>query len=406
MKRFLSGNEAVARGAWEAGLRFASSYPGTPATEILQSLVQYKEVHAEWAPNEKVALESAIGASFAGVRSMASMKHVGLNVAADPFMTLAYTGVNAGLVLAVADDPGLYSSQNEQDTRNYVKAARILALEPSDSQEALDYTKKAFELSERYDIPVLIRLTTRISHSKSVVKVGDRIEVGQKEPQIEPAKWVMLPAYAKGRHLSLLERHRLLKEFVESSEADIFFKEELLDESVGFIASGVCYQYVKEAFPEASVFKLGIINPLPFERLKSFADKLRKVYVVEELDPVIEEQLKAFGLEVVGKEIFPENGEFTPDVVKKAVDKDYKPKYVSFNNIPARPPTLCPGCPHRGVFCSFKESEGNGFWRYRLLHPWSFTTSFKYSFLCVYGCRCFNGAWCERCRFKKNPWPL
>ncbi|BAT71263.1 indolepyruvate ferredoxin oxidoreductase, alpha subunit [Thermosulfidibacter takaii ABI70S6] len=357
MKRFLSGNEAVARGAWEAGLRFASSYPGTPATEILQSLVQYKEVHAEWAPNEKVALESAIGASFAGVRSMASMKHVGLNVAADPFMTLAYTGVNAGLVLAVADDPGLYSSQNEQDTRNYVKAARILALEPSDSQEALDYTKKAFELSERYDIPVLIRLTTRISHSKSVVKVGDRIEVGQKEPQIEPAKWVMLPAYAKGRHLSLLERHRLLKEFVESSEADIFFKEELLDESVGFIASGVCYQYVKEAFPEASVFKLGIINPLPFERLKSFADKLRKVYVVEELDPVIEEQLKAFGLEVVGKEIFPENGEFTPDVVKKAVDKDYKPKYVSFNNIPARPPTLCPGCPHRGVFVALKKAR-------------------------------------------------
>ncbi len=355
MKRFLSGNEAVARGAWEAGLKYASSYPGTPSTEILQSLARFPEVQAEWAPNEKVALESAIGASFAGLRAMASMKHVGLNVAADPFMTLAYTGVNAGLVVAVADDPGLYSSQNEQDTRRYAVAARVLALEPSDSQEALAFTKDAFFLSERFDIPVLLRLVTRISHSKGVVEIGDRVEPMQKEVVRDPAKWVMLPAYAKIRHTNLLERFKKLKSFVESKEADAFFVEDLQDTKVGFITSGICYQYVKEAFPEASVFKLGIVNPLPFERIRRFASKVDVLYVVEELDPVLEEQLKAQGIDVIGKEVFPEYGEFSPDVVRSCVDKSYKPKAVYFTDIPARPPTLCPGCPHRGVFVALRK---------------------------------------------------
>ena len=354
MKLFLSGNEAVARGAWEAGLVFASSYPGTPATEILQNLASYREIKAEWAPNEKVALEAAIGASFAGVRSMASMKHVGLNVAADPFMTLSYTGVNGGLVIAVADDPGLYSSQNEQDTRRYVRAARILALEPSDSQEALEFTKLAFELSERFDTPVLIRLVTRISHSKCVVEVGDRKEVPRKDPQIDPAKWVMLPAFAKERHKVVLEREKRLREFAEGSDLN---RCELLSEDIGFIASGICYQYVKEAFPEASVLKLSVINPLPLELVRDFCSKVKRVYVVEELDPVFEEQIKAAGIHVIGKEVFPEHGEFSPDLVKSVVDKSYKPSFVSFSDIPARPPTLCPGCPHRGVFVALRKAK-------------------------------------------------
>ena len=354
MKLFLSGNEAVARGAWEAGVSFASSYPGTPATEILQTLASFDEVYAEWAPNEKVALESAIGASFAGVRAIASMKHVGLNVAADPFMTLSYTGVNGGLVIAVADDPGLYSSQNEQDTRRYIKAARILALEPADSQEALIFTKKAFSFSEEFDTPVLIRLTTRISHSKCVVEVGKREIVEKKPPQIDPSKWVMLPAFARGRHKAVLEREKRLKEFSEKSELN---KVELLDKSIGFITSGICYQYVKEAFPEASVLKLSVINPLPIGLIREFCKEVERVYVVEELDSVFEEQIKASGIEVLGKEVFPEDGEFSPDIVRSCVDKSFKPRFVSFSDIPSRPPTLCPGCPHRGVFVALRKAK-------------------------------------------------
>ncbi len=354
MKLFLSGNEAVARGAWEEGGSFASSYPGTPATEVLQTLASFDEVYAEWAPNEKVALESAIGASFAGVRAIASMKHVGLNVAADPFMTLSYTGVDGGLVIAVADDPGLYSSQNEQDTRRYIKAARILALEPADSQEALDFTKKAFSLSEEFDTPVLIRLTTRISHSKCVVDVGERETVEKKPPQIDPSKWVMLPAFARGRHKVVLEREKRLKEFSEEGELN---KVELLDKSIGFITSGICYQYVKEAFPEASVLKLSVINPLPIGLIREFCKEVERVYVVEELDPVFEEQIKASGIEVLGKEVFPEDGEFSPDLVRSCVDKNFKPRFVSFSDIPSRPPTLCPGCPHRGVFVALRKAK-------------------------------------------------
>ncbi len=354
MRRFLSGNEAVARGAWEAGVRFASSYPGTPATEILESLVAYDGVKAEWAPNEKVALESAAGASFAGVRAMASMKHVGLNVAADPFMTLSYTGVNGGLVVAVADDPGLFSSQNEQDTRNYVRAARILALEPSDSQEALDFTKMAFSLSEEFDTPVLVRLTTRIAHSKCVVEVGNRAEPASREPQLDPAKWVMLPAFAKGRHKKVLERFERLKRLVEEAR---FVRAEYRDLSIGFITSGICYQYVREAFPEASVLKLNAVYPLPASAVREFVGKVKRVYVVEELDPFLETEIRAMGLEVVGKEVFPEDGEFSPDVVKSCVEKSHRPGAVYFTDIPARPPTLCPGCPHRGVFVALKKAK-------------------------------------------------
>ncbi len=354
MKALLSGNEAVARGAWEAGVKFASSYPGTPATEILEALAKFPEVHAEWAPNEKVALEAAIGASFAGVRAIASMKHVGLNVAADPFMTLSYTGVNGGLVIAVADDPGLYSSQNEQDTRNYILAARILALEPSDSQEALTFTREAFNLSEEFDTPVLIRLTTRISHSKGVAETGDREESPTKEPQVEPEKWVMLPAFARKRHREVLKREAKLKSLASSSPLN---RMEIRDRKVGFITSGVCYQYVREAFPEASVLKISIINPLPERLIKEFCENVETVYVVEELDPVFERQIKAMGIEIKGKDVFPEEGEFSPDLIKSCVDSNYKSKHISFEGIPERPPTLCPGCPHRGVFVALRKAR-------------------------------------------------
>ncbi len=353
MKRLLSGNEAVARGAWEAGVYFASSYPGTPATEILENLIPYKEVYAEWAPNEKVALESAIGASLAGKRAIASMKHVGLNVAADPFMTLSYTGVNAGLVIAVADDPGLYSSQNEQDTRHYVRAARIPCLEPSDSQEALDYTKMGYHLSEEFDTPVLIRLTTRISHTKTAVTVGNR-EEKSKVVQIDVKKWVMLPAFARERHPMVIERIKRLSQLAEELEINSV---EIHEKRVGFITSGVVYQYVKEAFPEASVLKLGMVYPLPFELIRRFVEKHEIVYVVEELDPFLETEIKAKGIKVKGKEVFPETGEFNPDIVKKAIEKDYKPKTISFPDIPERPPTLCPGCPHRGVFVALRKAK-------------------------------------------------
>ncbi len=353
MKTLLSGNEAVARGAWEAGVSFASSYPGTPATEILENLVKYPEIQAEWAPNEKVALEAVIGASLAGKRAMASMKHVGLNVAADPFMTLSYTGVNGGVVIAVADDPGLYSSQNEQDTRNYVRAALIPALEPSDAQEALDFTKLAYEISENYETPVLLRLVTRISHTKTVVETGKRHEK-MKEPEINIEKWVMLPAYARKRHPLVIERFKKLSELSEHLNVN---KIEIKDTQIGFITSGVVYQYVKEAFPEASILKLGMIYPLPKKLIEEFVSKVKTVYVVEELDPFLETEIKAMGFSVIGKEVFPQTGEFNPDVIKKAIDKSFSPSIISFPEIPERPPTLCPGCPHRGVFVALRKAK-------------------------------------------------
>lgn len=353
MKLLLSGNEAVALGAWEAGVIFASSYPGTPATEILENLLKYREIIAEWAPNEKVALESAIGASFSGVRSIASMKHVGLNVASDPFMTLSYTGVNGGLVVVICDDPGLYSSQNEQDTRHYVRFARVPAFEPSDSREAYEFIKLAYQISEEYDTPLVIRLTTRISHGKSVVDATMIRKEVKKEISKDPTKWVMLPVFAAKRHIIVLERTKKLKELSEKIDIN---RSEIKDTSIGFITSGVCYQYVREVFPEASVLKLGMIYPLPTEKIREFSKKVNKIFVVEELDPFLETEIKALGIEVVGKEVFPENGEFSPDIVKKAIDKNYKPKTINIPfEIPPRPPTLCPGCPHRGVFVALKR---------------------------------------------------
>jgi len=354
LKRLLSGNEAFAIGAWEAGIKFASSYPGTPATEILENIAKFKEVKVEWAPNEKVALEAVIGASFSGVRAIASMKHVGLNVASDPFMTLSYTGVNGGIAIVVSDDPGLYSSQNEQDTRNYVRSAKIPALEPSDSQEAYEYIKLAFKISEEYDTPTLVRSTTRISHTKTVVEVKGIREEIQKELSRDPAKWVMLPAFAYERHIFVLERFKKLQALSEEIDLN---RIEIRDRKLGFITSGVCYQYVKEAFPEASVLKLGMIYPLPKKKILEFSNMVDEIFVVEELDPFLETEIKAMGIEVKGKGFIPEFGELNVDVLKKALDKNYKPKYISFTDIPKRPPTLCPGCPHRGVFVALKRAK-------------------------------------------------
>ena len=352
MRKLLSGNEAFAQGAWEAGVKFASSYPGTPSTEILENILKFKEIKAEWAPNEKVALEAVIGASYSGVRAIATMKHVGLNVASDPFMTLSYVGVNGGIALVVCDDPGLYSSQNEQDTRNYIRSARVPTLEPSDSQEAYDFVKMAFDISEEFDTPVVVRSTTRISHTKTVVNfAGNRIEV-KKEPVKKPEKWVMLPAFAYHRHLFVLERFKKLKELSERIEIN---KIEIRDRRLGFITSGVCYQYVREAFPEASVLKLGMIYPIPANRIIEFSKMVDEIYVVEELDPVLETEIKALGIDVHGKDVLPEYGEFNVDLIKRAIDKNYKPKYVAVKDIPPRPPTLCPGCPHRGVFVALKR---------------------------------------------------
>jgi len=352
MRVLLSGNEAIARGAWEQGVKVASAYPGTPSTEILETLSTFDEVYTEWAPNEKVALEVAIGASLAGARALAAMKHVGLNVAADPFFTLSYTGVNAGLVVVSADDPSLYSSQNEQDNRHYAKMAKVPMLEPSDSEECRFLMREAYFISEFFDTPLLFRITTRIAHSKGVVQLEERFEPPLKEASKEPKKWVMLPTYAEKKHPLVEERLKRLKKY---SEGFAYNKEEIKDKNIGFITSGISYQYVKEAFPEASVFKVTLSYPLPVERIREFASRVKKLYVVEELDPFMETELKASGIEVIGKEIFPICKELSPEIVKSAVDKNYKASFVSFSGIPSRPPTLCPGCPHRGVFVVLRK---------------------------------------------------
>jgi indolepyruvate ferredoxin oxidoreductase, alpha subunit len=347
MKEILSGNEAIARGAYEAGVKVACAYPGTPSTEILENITRYPEVDASWATNEKVALEVGIGASFGGARSLVTMKHVGVNVAADPLFTLSYTGVNGGLVLVTADDPELHSSQNEQDNRNYAKFAKVPMLEPSDSQECLDFTKLAFEISERYDTPVFLRTTTRISHSKSVVELSERI-TGLPEPHLvkNPAKFVMLPGNARGRHYIVEERTVTLSKDACSMPIN---RMELRDAKIGVITAGVAYQYVREVLPEASVLKLGLVHPLPFELIREFAAKVEKLYVVEELDPFIEEQVKAMGIPVVGKEILSLCGELTPGRLRKGFGL---PETVqdAVEKLPGRPPNMCPGCPHRGVF--------------------------------------------------------
>jgi len=352
MKEILSGNEAIARGAYEAGCLVACAYPGTPSTEILENAIAYKEIDSSWAPNEKVALEVAIGASFGGGRALCTMKHVGVNVAADPLFTLAYTGVRGGLVLVVADDPEMHSSQNEQDSRNYARFAKVPMLEPADSQECKEFTRLAFELSERYDMPVMLRSCTRISHGKSIVELGERV-TNLPQPKLEknPAKLVMLPGNARVRH-PLVEK-ALLK-LAEDGAGMSINRLELRDPSIGIITSGVCYQYVREALPTASTLKLGLVNPLPQALIREFAAKVDKVYIVEELDPFLEQQVRAMGIDAVGKEIIPLCGELTPGRLRSAFGLP-QASVVEPQKLPGRPPNMCPGCPHRGVFYALNQ---------------------------------------------------
>jgi indolepyruvate ferredoxin oxidoreductase alpha subunit len=343
------GNEAIARGAWEAGVKVSAAYPGTPSTEISESIVKYKEVYAEWAPNEKVAVEVALGASIAGVRSLASMKHVGLNVAADPLFTASYTGVGGGMVLVAADDPGMYSSQNEQDSRMVARAALVPVLEPSDSAEAKEFTKLAYELSERFDTPVMVRTTTRLSHSQGLVELGERVEPADKPYERDIAKYVMMPVNAIRRHPIVEERMKAL------SEEDLpVNRAEYGDLSIGFVASGIPYLYVKEALPEASVLKLGMVNPLPRKLIEEFAAKVGKLYIFEELEPVIEEQVRSWGIPAVGKELFTRQGEYSAALLRDRIL--HQPATARpADDAPARPPILCPGCPHRSVFTALSQ---------------------------------------------------
>ena len=350
MKKLMTGNEAIARGAYEAGVKYASAYPGTPSTEILENVALYKEdILAEWAPNEKVALEAVIGGSIAGARTMASMKHVGVNVAADPLFTYAYTGVNGGMVLITADEPGMHSSQNEQDNRNYARFAKIPLFEPASSQEAKDMLKVAFEVSEKYDSPVLYRVTTRLCHSKGIVECFDREEVGIKEYIKNPQKMVTVPAHAKQRRIEVEKRINKLKEF---SNITTLNYEEINDKNIGIVASGMCYNYAKEVFGKnASYMKLGFTNPMPIKKIKEFARKVDTIYVIEENDAFIEEQLKANNINCHGKDILPPYGEMTPDIIRKFILKKEN-EVISQNKdlIVPRPPGLCAGCPHRGFF--------------------------------------------------------
>lgn len=341
------GNEAIARGAYEAGVKVSAAYPGTPSTEVSENLVQYKDsLYCEWSPNEKVATEVAIGASIAGVRAMACMKHVGLNVASDPLYTVSYMGVNGGLMLVVADDPGLYSSQNEQDTRMVARAAQVPVLEPSDSAEAKEFTKLAFKISEKYDRPVILRTTTRLAHSQGLVTLEDRVEPEDKPYVKNIQKNVMMPGNAKLRHVEIEKRNKELAEAANTLEIN---RIEMNGTKIGVITSGIPYQYVKEALPEASVLKLGMVNPLPRKLIEEFVSRVEKLYIVEELDPVIEEQVKSWGIQAVGKEIFTVQGEYSANMLRKAVRKE-EIQADQPAQIPGRPPILCPGCPHRSVF--------------------------------------------------------
>ncbi len=351
MKKLLTGNEALARGAWEAGVHFASAYPGTPSTEILENMTTYKEVISEWAPNEKVALEAAVGAAIAGGRSMASMKHVGLNVAADPLFTFVYQGVNGGCVVITADEPGQHSSQNEQDNRNYAIAAKMPMMEPSTSQEAKDFMMEAFEVSEKYDIPVLMRMTTRGCHSKGIVECGDRKEVPIKEYHKDVTKYVTVPANAKKMRIKLEEKLAGLLEYSESTPMN---RIEDNGKKVGVVVSGMCYCYAKEVFGDTvNYLKLGFTHPLPEKMIKKFCTGLEKVYVIEENDPILEQALQRFGFSdiICGKNTFPKYDELTSDVIRRCVTgKALEEIPYDHKDIVNRPPALCAGCPHRGFF--------------------------------------------------------
>ena len=355
MKQLYLGNEAVARGLYEAGVRVASAYPGTPSTEITEAAVKYPEISCEWAPNEKVATEAACGASIAGARSFCAMKHVGLNVAADPLFTMSYIGVNGGMMLAVADDPGMHSSQNEQDSRNYARAAKVPMLELADSAECKEFTKLAYGLSEEYDTPVILRLTTRIAHSRSIVETEDRQDLPLKEYQKDPAKNVMLPAFAKPKHEKVEARTQALIRYAETTPLN---RVELNGSKTGVITAGACYQYVKEAMGDTVNYcKLGLVWPLPEQLLKDFAAQCETVYVVEELDDFIENHCKALGLAVTGKEKFPRCGEFSQKLVKKLLTGEEAKSVALEETIPVRPPVMCCGCPHRGVFYALKREK-------------------------------------------------
>lgn len=355
MKEFLSGNEAIAKAAYDAGVQFAAGYPGTPSTEILENIAKrYIDIYAEWSPNEKVALEAASGASMAGARALASMKHVGLNLAADPLMTLSYTGVNGGLVIITADDPGIHSSQNEQDNRHYARFAKIPLLEPSDSQEAYDLTRLAFEISERFDTPVILRTTTRISHSKSLVSIKKTAKRAVKETAIPNniEKFVMIPSYARERHRIIEARLKRLQNFSDKFKYNRY---ENKKGKIGIITSGIAYQYVKEVCRDIPVLKLSMTYPLPVNLIKKFAKGFKKVYVIEELDPFLENEIKALGINVIGKGKLPSFGELTPDIIEEALFG--KRKLIRKNNLklPVRTPIMCAGCPYLGIFYTLKK---------------------------------------------------
>ena len=349
----LSGNEAIARGAWEAGVRLGSGYPGTPSSEILPALNELPDVYCEWSVNEKVALEVAAGASIAGARCLVTMKHVGVNVAADPLFTMSYTGVEGGLVIISADDPSMHSSQNEQDNRNYARAAKVPMLQPATSQEAKDFTMRAFEISEQFDVPVFVRPVTRICHSDGLVEVGERQEVALRgEMEKRPKKYVMVPAHARGRRVAMAERSRKLVEFAEETDLN---REEMGDTSLGIIAAGISYEYAKEAFPEASFLKFGLVWPLPAEKVRQFAEKVDRLYVVEELDPYFTEHVLAMGIGVEPVDGSFRIGELTPMRVRQMIAGEDIPETAPDEDLPPRPPTLCAGCPHRSVFVALRR---------------------------------------------------
>lgn len=355
MKKLLLGNEAIARGVYEAGATVSSAYPGTPSTEISEYLAQYPEIDAEWASNEKVALEVAIGGAYGGARSCCAMKHVGLNVAADPLFTAAYTGVNGGLVVFVADDPGMHSSQNEQDSRLIAKAAKVPVLEPSDSGECSAYTREAFRISETYDTPVIVRLTTRVAHSQGLVEIGERENYLRKPYVKNPGKYVMMPAMAQKRHLEV-ERH--LSGLIALGEETPLNREErsATGSDIGIITSGMAYQYAREVFPEANFLKLGLVHPLPVERIRRFADSVRTLYVIEELAPFIEEHCRGLGIKVIGKSALPVVGEYSARLLReKLLGEPWEKTNNLTDPTPGRPPVMCAGCPHRGLFYILKK---------------------------------------------------
>ena len=353
-KQLMLGNKAVARGLYEAGVCFISSYPGTPSTEITEEAAKYDEIYCEWAPNEKVAMECAFGACLAGRRSFCAQKHVGLNVAADPLYTMSYTGVNAGMVIGVADDAGMHSSQNEQDSRHHAIASKVPMLEPSDSAEALEFTKIAYELSEKYDTPVLLKMCTRVAHSQSIVEPGPRT-VPDRPYEKNIGKYVMMPGNAKKRHPIVEERTRLLTEYAETTPLN---RVEMGGTEIGIITASTSYQYVKEVFGDSvSILKLGMANPLPVRLVRDFAKKVQKLVVVEELDPIIENHVRSLGIEVSGKDILPMIDEFSQNLIAKAFGKSTPETYSIEDQVPARPPVMCAGCPHRGLFYTLKKNK-------------------------------------------------